>query len=74
MAFVPVKGIPTKASKLLDPRVEVLKEIFGDEPDAFPVGEFAEDTWLDLLADVGLKNKLDKETILLCAKKVRESF
>lgn len=63
-------GVPTKASKLFDPRVEVLSEIFGDEPDAFPTGEFAEEEWLDVLVDVGLKNKLDVDTILQCAKKV----
>lgn len=70
MAFVPVQGTPTKASKLFDPRVEVLREIFSDEPDAFPMGQFAEEAWLDLLVDVGLRNKLDKDTILQCAKKV----
>lgn len=70
VAFIPVKGVPTKASKLFDPRSEVLKEIFGDEPDAFPTGELAEEGWLDVLVDIGLRNKLDRETILQCAKKV----
>lgn len=69
-AFIPVHGVPTKASKLFDPRVEVLSEIFGDEPDAFPTGEFAEEEWLNVLVDVGLRNKLDVDTILQCAKKV----
>lgn len=70
VAFIPVNGVPTKASKLFDPRTEVLKEIFGDEPDAFPPGEFGEEAWLDVLVDVGLRNKLDRETILQCARKV----
>lgn len=70
MAFIPVKGVPTKANKLFDPRNEVLKEIFGDEPDAFPPGEFGEEAWLDVLVDIGLRNKLDRDTILQCAKKV----
>lgn len=70
VAFIPVKGVPTLTSKLFDPRVEVLKEIFGDEPDAFPTGEFAKEEWLHVLVDIGLKNKLDKETFLQCAKKV----
>ncbi|CAN0440222.1 unnamed protein product, partial [Ectocarpus sp. 12 AP-2014] len=70
VAFIPVKGVPTKASKLFDPRTVVLKEIFGDEPDAFPAGEFGEEPWLDVLVDIGLKNKLDRDTILQCAKKV----
>lgn len=63
-------GVLRKASSLFDPRVEVLKDIFGDDPDAFPMGEFAEEGWLDLLVDVGLRNKVNWETILLCAKKV----
>lgn len=70
MAFIPVNGVPTKASTLLDPRTEMLKEIFGDEPDAFPQGEFGEEAWLDVLVDIGLKNKLDKDIILQCAGKV----
>lgn len=70
MAFIPVKDVPTKASSLFDPRTKILKDIFEDEPDAFPTGEFAEDGWLDVLVDVGLRNKLNRETILLCAKKV----
>lgn len=74
VAFIPVNGVPTKASKLFDPRTVVLKEIFGDEPDAFPAGEFGEESWLDVLVDIGLKNKLDRDTILQCAKKVRVSF
>lgn len=65
-----MNGVPTKASKLFDPRVEVLREIFGDEPDAFPTGEFADEEWLGVLVDVGLRNKLDAETVLQCAKKV----
>lgn len=65
-----MKGVPTKASKLFDPRTAVLREIFADEPDAFPSGEFAEESWLDVLVDVGLRNKLDRETTLQCAKKV----
>lgn len=68
-----MKGVPTKACSLFDPRTEVLKDIFGDEPDAFPQGEFAEDDWLDVLVDIGLRNKLDKETILQCAQKVGNS-
>lgn len=70
VAFIPVNGVLTKASKLFDPRNEVLKEIFGDEPDAFPPGEFGEEAWLDVLVDVGLRNELDRETILQCARKV----
>ena len=62
--------MPIRANQLFDPRNEVLKEIFCDEPDAFPTGEFAEEGWLDVLVDVGLKNKLDRDTILQCAKKV----
>lgn len=73
MAFIPVNGVPTKASKLFDPRTEVLKEIFGDEPDAFPPGEFGEEAWLDVLVDVGLRNKLDRETTLQCARKVMKT-
>lgn len=69
-SFIPVKGMLSKANKLFDPRSEVLKEIFGDEPDAFPTGEFAEESWLDVLVDVGLRNKLDRQTILQCATKV----
>lgn len=68
-----MKGVPTKANKLFDPRNEVLKEIFGDEPDAFPPGEFGEQPWLDVLVDIGLRNKLDRDTILQCAKKVEWS-
>lgn len=63
-------GARSKASSLFDPRIEVLKDIFGDEPDAFPTGEFAKEGWLDLLVDVGLRNAVNSETILLCAKKV----
>ena len=70
VVFIPVKGVPTKARSLFDPRRNVLKDIFGDEPDAFPQGEYAEDGWLDVLVDIGLRNKLDKETILQCAQKV----
>ncbi|CAM9507617.1 unnamed protein product, partial [Hapterophycus canaliculatus] len=70
VAFIPVKGVPTKASALFDPRIELLKEIFGDEPDAFPPGEFGEEAWLDVLVDIGLRNKLDRDIILQCAKKV----
>ena len=73
MAFIPVNGVPTKASRLFDPRTEVLKEIFGDEPDAFPPGEFGEEAWLDVLVDVGLRNKLDRETTLQCARKVNRN-
>ena len=36
VVFIPVKGVPTKARSLFDPRRNVLKDIFGDEPDAFP--------------------------------------
>lgn len=73
VAFIPVKGVPTKACGLFDPRTKVFKDIFGDEPDAFPQGEFAEDDWLDVLVDIGLRNKLDKDTILQCALKVGKS-
>ncbi|CAN0192941.1 unnamed protein product [Scytosiphon promiscuus] len=48
----------------------MLKEIFGDEPDAFPPGEFGEEAWLDVLVDIGLRNKLDRDIILQCARKL----
>lgn len=64
-----MNGVPTKASKLFDPRVPVLKEVFADEPDAFPTGEYAEEEWLNVLVDVGLKSKLDADTLLQCARK-----
>lgn len=65
-----MKGVPTKASTLFDPRTEMLKEIFADEPDAFPPGEFGEEAWLEVLVDIGLRNKLDRDIILQCARKV----
>lgn len=68
--YIPVMGVLRKATSLFDPRVDVLKDIFGDEREASPMGEFEEDGWLDLLGDVGLRNKVNRETILLCAKKV----
>lgn len=36
------------ASELLDPRNEVLRELFDDDPDAFPPGEFAKPEWLEV--------------------------
>ncbi|CAM9971182.1 unnamed protein product, partial [Discosporangium mesarthrocarpum] len=71
VAFIPVKGVPTKASHLFDPRNDLLKEIFCDEPDAFPLGEFAEEGWLDVLVDVGLRATVDRDTFLECAEKVQ---
>lgn len=69
-----MKGVSTRPSMLLDPRNEVLREIFSDEPDAFPTGEFAEEGWLNVLVDVGLRNKLDRETIQRCAAKVIHGY
>lgn len=61
-----------RARTLFDPRNEMLKDVFVDEPNAFPTGEFAEPAWLDLLVDVGLKTRLDRDTILACATKVMQ--
>jgi hypothetical protein len=55
---------------LLDPRNEVLAAIFEDEPDVFPQGPFARPEWLAVLADVGLRAKLDPGTFVQCATKV----
>jgi len=65
---VPFMGV--KASSLYDPRNELLKDVFGDDPLAFPQGVYASPEWLVLLADIGLKNTIDKETFLDCARKL----
>ena len=39
-------GSMVQASSLYDPRSEILKEIFDDEPNAFPPPAFASPEWL----------------------------
>ncbi|KAG5176706.1 hypothetical protein JKP88DRAFT_265343 [Tribonema minus] len=56
--------------KLLDPRNAVMASIFDDAPDMFPQGAFAQPAWLDVLADLGLHKSFNRDTFLLCAKKL----
>ena len=72
VAFVPVGpgAVLTKPSALLDPSHELLKDIFGEDPQAFPEGEFASEPWLLILRELGLRSRIDKETFLECARKI----
>ena len=52
-----------KPSDLLDPRVPLLAEFFEGSPHMFPRGEYATSGWLRVLADLGLREKLDKDLL-----------
>jgi hypothetical protein len=55
---------------LLDPRNKLLAEIFNRSPSVFPAEEFATTEWLQILSYLGMKNELDKDLFLECAKKI----
>jgi len=69
---VPFMGV--KASALYDPRNELLRDIFADDPSVFPPITFASPDWLVLLGDIGLKNTIDKQTFLDCARKIESQI
>ena len=62
------KGDLAMASAFLDPRNELLREVFEDEPSVFPPGEFGSRDWLPILGVLGLKTKCDGKIFLECAK------
>ena len=63
LQFIPVNGHQqhAKPSELLDPRNQLLSNLFQNNPKLFPNGEYASKRWLNVLTELGLKNTLDKE-------------
>ena len=70
VAFIPINGVLTKPSMLMDPANETLAHIFDDDPSAFPPGEFSTQEWLSMLRELGLRDKLDPDTFIDCAQHV----
>ena len=68
--FVPVGERLLRPSEVLDPRVDVLSYIFGGES-VFPEAECCTDEWLAMLAALGMRTSIDRNTFLECARKVR---
>jgi hypothetical protein len=56
---------------LLDPCNELLAAIFDRSPSVFPAEEFATREWLHILSYLGMKNELDKDLFLKCAKRIQ---
>mmetsp|Transcript_5522 Transcript_5522/g.11475 ORF Transcript_5522/g.11475 Transcript_5522/m.11475 type:complete len:193 (-) Transcript_5522:3337-3915(-) len=61
------------AKELFDPKVEFLCDIFDENPSKFPASEFCSLEWLEILREIGLVKSVDKETFLLCAKRIEIS-
>ena len=63
LEFIPVVNEDRHARPcdLLDPRNQMLSTLFQHRPDMFPKGEYASKRWLNVLSELGLKNKLDQE-------------
>jgi hypothetical protein len=57
-----------KPDNLLDPRNEFLRSIFDRSRSVFPAEEFAAAEWLEILSCLGMKNEVDKDIFLQCAK------
>jgi len=55
---------------LFDPRNDFLYSMFDGSQNKFPAGEFREDKWLEILAEIGLNNNIDKDVFLQCAWRV----
>ena len=58
---------------LVDPRSDVLREVFEDEPGVFPQGEFASAPWLAILGTLGLQSRANDRIMLEAAKRL-EAF
>jgi sacsin len=69
--FVPVGRRLLRPREVLDPRVDVLSYIFGGE-EVFPDSECSGEEWLTLLAALGMKTSIDRESFLECARKVQQ--
>eukprot|EP00884_Botryococcus_braunii_P020229 jgi/Botrbrau1/6890/Bobra.67_3s0009.1 len=68
--FIPtVTGEKKQARQLMDPRHSIMARVFKDE-DVFPVGQFAQEPWLTILPELGLRTELDANTFLRCAERV----
>ena len=62
-----------KASDLLDPNNEFLHSMLKQTSGSlFPAEEFLTPEWLGILSEVGLKNRVDCDTFLKCAKNVED--
>uniref|UniRef100_A0A7S2UD61 U-box domain-containing protein n=1 Tax=Attheya septentrionalis TaxID=420275 RepID=A0A7S2UD61_9STRA len=59
-----------KAKDMLDPRHEFFSLMFDDDQSKFPTEEFGSDEWLTILAKLGLKSTVDKDTFIQCALRV----
>ena len=60
-------------SELLDPRSDVLREVFEEDPGVFPHGEFASPRWLAILGALGLQGRANGKVMVEAAKRL-EAF
>jgi hypothetical protein len=60
-------------AELLDPRSDVLREVFDDDPGVFPQGDFASPAWLAILGALGLQGRANDRVMLEAAQRL-EAF